>query len=201
MTTNKIEPLNPHGAYVYKLHFDFDWNSLKPVCEKLVNSEYAKSTLIKNGRSSHLNKTQPHKIEQFRSFYTWLAPLIKNIFIEQLDYANVTMNYFISNSWVNLHGPGGATTLHNHANTFMVATAYLDLPENSGYMEMKDPLEYTKGMFYHDNHEWMWKEIPVVTGDVLIFPGWMQHRTQINNSSENRWVLTTNFVQEFKDSQ
>jgi ectoine hydroxylase-related dioxygenase (phytanoyl-CoA dioxygenase family) len=43
----------------------------------------------------------------------------------------------------------------------------------------------------------MWKEIPTVTGDVLIFPSWLRHRTQVNNSNEKRWVLTSNFSQEF----
>jgi hypothetical protein len=62
----------------------------------------------------------------------------------------------------------------------------------------------------------MWKEVPAITGDVLVFPGWLKHRTQVNNahsklliddngvgreenSSEDRWVLTTNFTQEFKE--
>jgi ectoine hydroxylase-related dioxygenase (phytanoyl-CoA dioxygenase family) len=58
-------------------------------------------------------------------------------------------------------------------------------------------LEYVKGEFYYDDPNWMWKEIPTVTGDVLIFPSWLRHRTQVNNSNEKRWVLTSNFSQEF----
>jgi ectoine hydroxylase-related dioxygenase (phytanoyl-CoA dioxygenase family) len=79
----------------------------------------------------------------------------------------------------------------------MAAAAYLNMPENGGYFECKDPLEDLKGFYYHDTNDWMWKEIPVVSGDVLIFPGWLKHRTQPNNSDEERWVITTNFEQEF----
>ena len=126
------------------------------------------------------------------------------------------MEYFVANSWVNVQGNGGHTTVHNHANVFMVATAYLNLPKNGGFFECVDPLEYNKSNQYHDDPNWMWKEVPAITGDVLVFPGWLKHRTQVNNahsklliddngvgheesSSEDRWVLTTNFTQEFKE--
>jgi ectoine hydroxylase-related dioxygenase (phytanoyl-CoA dioxygenase family) len=61
----------------------------------------------------------------------------------------------------------------------MVSAAYLSIPDNSGYFEYKDVT---------------WKELPTVSGDVIIFPGWIEHRTQTNNSSEDRWVITTNFI-------
>jgi ectoine hydroxylase-related dioxygenase (phytanoyl-CoA dioxygenase family) len=46
----------------------------------------------------------------------------------------------------------------------------------------------------------MWTEIPVVSGDILVFPGWMKHKTQENKSGEERWVLTTNFDQQFDEA-
>lgn len=198
MTTNTIESIHPHNAYIYKLHFEFDWDVLKPICDQLINSEHAKSALITNGESSHFNKVQPHRIEQFKPFYTWLSPLVKDIFTEKSAYSKEMMQYYINNSWVNVHHTGGKTNVHNHTNTFMVATAYLHLPENGGFFECKDPLEYNKGFYYSDNNDWLWKEIPTISGDVLIFPSWLKHKTQINQSLEDRWVLTTNFTQEFK---
>lgn len=152
---------------MYKLHFDFDWEKLKPVCEELINIEKAKMPLIKHGKTSFANIKCPHNMDEFKSFYDWLTKNIGN-------------DFFIVNSWVNLHSPGGSTMEHIHDNVSLVAAAYLNIPENSGYFE------------YKDNSEW--KEMPTVSGDVLIFPGKTTHRTQINNSSEDRWVITTNFI-------
>ena len=45
---------------------------------------------------------------------------------------------------------------------------------------------------YEENLKW--KEIPTTSGDVIIFPGTLNHRTQINKSLEDRWVLTTNLI-------
>ena len=38
----------------------------------------------------------------------------------------------------------------------------------------------------------LWKEVPVKTGDVLFFPGWINHRTQENTTNEERIVMTYN---------
>ena len=77
---SNIETLYPHGGYIFKLHFDFDWKTLYPICKELVNSELAYSPLVKNGKSSHMNKLSPHKIEEFRPYYMWLSSLIKELF-------------------------------------------------------------------------------------------------------------------------
>ena len=76
----------------------------------------------------------------------------------------------------------------------MVAATYLNLPENGGFIQFKDPLEYQRGVNMRETGEELaiWKTIPAKTGDVLLFPGWIRHKTEDNNSNEKRWVLTTN---------
>jgi hypothetical protein len=37
-----------------------------------------------------------------------------------------------------------------------------------------------------------WHAVDIEEGDVIIFPGWIKHRTEINQSNENRYVLTVN---------
>ena len=195
--TNDIYNLFPHGTYIFKLHFEFDWNLLAPICHELIGTTPYGPSLVTNGHTSHQNKKQPHKIVEFKPYFDWLKLMATDIFRNGMGYSQKYHDYLISNSWVNVHEKGGITHTHNHTNTFMVAAAYLQMPQNGGFFMAKDPLEYVKGGFYHDDPEWMWKEIPCVTGDVLIFPGWLQHKTQVNQSDEKRWVLTTNFNQEF----
>ena len=71
------------------------------------------------------------------------------------------------------------------------------MPENGGYIQFRDPLEYHKGFYMkqYDDELYGWKTIPAVTGDVLLFPGYLRHRTQANtNQTEKRWVLTSNYM-------
>ena len=37
-----------------------------------------------------------------------------------------------------------------------------------------------------------WSPIEVTTGDVIFFPGWLNHKTEKNMSKENRFVMSWN---------
>jgi hypothetical protein len=76
----------------------------------------------------------------------------------------------------------------------LIVTAYLQLEEGNGYIQYKDPLEYIKAF---RPKECLIKEfisVPAITGDVLLFPGWLRHRTEKNLIDKERWVLTTNLI-------
>jgi hypothetical protein len=38
------------------------------------------------------------------------------------------------------------------------------------------------------------KKVPAKTGDVLLFSGWIRHRTEHSRTNDERWVLTTNYM-------
>jgi len=205
LTMNKVEIINPFDPYLFKLHFDFDWQTLEPICENLVNTtKFTDATQLNNGHTSQYNNLKPHQIKEFAPFYSWLVsciPSIGKVLVGQqsqklMEENNSTMDYYVSNSWVNVHNKDGITSEHNHACTALVVAAYLNMPENGGYYECKDPLEYHKAMLPVSNTH-LWRQIPTISGDVLIFPGWLNHRTQLNLSDENRWVLTTNLMQKW----
>ena len=133
--------------------------------------------------------------QEFSEYYKWLEPVAQHIIHNEWTL-NRHFQYFISNSWVNVHGKGGYTRIHTHGPCTLTTAAYLNLPESGGYIEFLDPLEQVK--LYHmkdfDEEEFNWKKVEAKTGDVLIFPGWIKHRTQPNESDENRWVLTSNYI-------
>jgi uncharacterized protein (TIGR02466 family) len=195
MISLRTEPINPFLPFIFKAHYDFNWSVLKPVCKHLIDTTEKEMYLVENGQSSHMNSRQPHLMPQFKPFYDWLNKMVK----DAVDKAGYTKfyPYTIGNSWVNYHGEGGKTLEHNHQNTTLVCAAYLYMPKNGGYIQFKDPLEYHKATVQHEDVKaWYWKDVPTITGDVIIFPGWLKHRTHPNSSSEKRWVLTTNLFQD-----
>jgi uncharacterized protein (TIGR02466 family) len=180
--SNQVSVLNPHSSYMYKLHYEFDWDLLAPICHELISTTPQGLSLVVNGHTSHQNKKQPHKIKEFTPYFDWLKFMVTEVATKGMGYSKNFHDYRIKNSWVNVHEKDGITTAHNHSNTFMVAASYLNMPENGGFFECKDPLEYVKGEYYYDDPMWMWKQIPTISGDVLIFPAWLRHRTQLNLS-------------------
>ena len=68
----------------------------------------------------------------------------------------------------------------------------LDTEKGQGFIEFRDPLEYHKSGFPYDAEANIWKPIECTTNDVLIFPGWLNHRTQENTVGGERICMTYN---------
>jgi len=194
--SNAVQFVYPHNPYVYKAHYNFEWDVLKPLCSTLVRPDHGVD-ILHGGQSSYTHSIQPHNHEAFRDFYIWLDNIVKAIGESSMGLAFMD-RLTVANSWINVQENGGHTTEHNHAHAVIGVATYLHMPQGSGYFECKDPLELLKSGQYHNDSNWAWKEVPTVSGDVLVFPAWLIHRTQTNPTNEGRWVLTTNYIQDFK---
>jgi uncharacterized protein (TIGR02466 family) len=196
MSALKLIDVTPFEPMIIKVHFDgFDWKELKPICDDMINKTPENVVLEDNGKSSIYNhQNQPHLNQAFRKFYEWLSPIMLHVLTNEWGFVK-EYEYIIGNSWVNVHGNAGLTKEHNHGPAAMVSTAYLQMPKDSGYIQFKDPLEYEKSFQHHQSaDDWEWKTIPAITGDVLLFPGWVRHRTEPSKTNEERWVLTSNVL-------
>jgi uncharacterized protein (TIGR02466 family) len=192
MNIQPLADITPFHPLIIKSNFEFKWNELESISNYLINTTEQKTLLEAGGGiSSALNPKPPHTLPEFSEYYKWLLPMARHIIIKEWGYSS-DINYNVVQSWVNVHERGGLTLEHNHGGVILVASAYLNLPENGGFIEFRDPMEYQKGFHRRDNMGWEWNECKTKTGDVLCFPGWLKHRTQPSNSDEQRWVLTTN---------
>ena len=107
----------------------------------------------------------------------------------------------ILKSWINVHPQGAYTDEHMHHGVLMAVAAYLHVPKNGGNLLVKNPLtpykfsEPTHRDYFSDHISESgleWTPIKVETGDVLFFPGWLQHKTEKNMSKEFRFVMSWN---------
>jgi uncharacterized protein (TIGR02466 family) len=199
----KLIDVTPFEPLVIKSHYsDWDLEKVIPICEKLVAESPIKTHLeLNDAFSSVSNKLSPHLIPEFKPFYKWIIPIVEHIMYNEWELKR-KIEIGISNSWVNVHGRGGITDEHEHGATSLVAAAYITLPEDSGYIKFKDPLEYVKGIRPENDGELrFFKKVKAVQGDVLLFPGWLRHKTEPSNTDEKRWVLTTNFVSVFNQNR
>lgn len=203
MSVPKLIDVTPFEPLIIKTHFnEFDWTILEPVCERLIETTRIHSMLEEgDAKSSAANeKIQPHIMQEFKKFYDWIEPIAQHIMINEWGFFS-GYEYKVTNSWVNYHAEGGLTSVHHHGPTTLTMAAYLQMPDEGGYIEFEDPLEHIKGfhMKKYDEEIYNWKQVSAGTGDVLIFPGWLKHRTQPNkNKNKKRWVLTTNYMSMFR---
>jgi len=184
--------INPWATLLYKTSYEFDQESLIPIVKDFIKNRPSNTSLLEKGEAYSTVGHQlnpPHLWPHFKDFCANLLATLKEIYAEHriLDKENCLLQ-----SWINTHGPGGETLEHSHNLVDFVVTCYLKLPENSGFIEFRDPLEYHKANSYINPDTDLWVPIPCKTNDILIFPGWLKHRVQPNNSEEERIVLTIN---------
>lgn len=100
----------------------------------------------------------------------------------------------ITNMWFNINPPGGYQGRHHHAMNLLGGTYYLDVPKDSGKIGFFDPNPFS----YIHNQEPKAKnliisdfDIITTAGDLLIWPGWMDHEISVNKTSnENRVTIS-----------
>jgi len=183
--------VDPFPKLIWKFKYNFPYDSIISRIGNLSKETLKNSSLESGAAFSTVTAPfdPPHSWPELIDFRKWLQ--------EPLDFVWQHHNFkqyntSVMNSWINIHKKSGVTLEHNHSHTPLVITAYLKLPTDSGFIEFRDPLEYHKTNTPITPEEELWKAIPCETNDILIFPGWLKHRTQPNLTDNDRIVLTMN---------
>jgi len=190
---NNNNIVNPFPPYIFKFHYDFEWERIKDKVYKTFETVPNVSELERGDSHSTLfdQGTPPHKWPELAEYFQWLHGPLSQVW-NSMNYNWYAKQTNYQNSWFNIHRNSGETLEHQHAYTELVITSYLQLPKDSGYIEFRDPLEYHKAHTPIRHEEELWKEVPCATGDILIFPGWLKHRVQPNKTDLDRIVMTVN---------
>jgi len=119
-----------------------------------------------------------------------------------IKYWDNTLEYAPANiiptaSWSNLHGEDDWTGEHSHCNGRLgchIASVYYLEKGEGGNIELVNPLDYIHRLTPLKK-DWgdaiMSTPVPTQTGDFLLFPGWLRHRTQ--KSTGRRHAVSINF--------
>ncbi len=202
---SKVVIENP-WPLIFKSQFDFKFDDFKlKVIDHLREAkEYTEETNRVTpefgGTTSVvlLNKgpqyRPPHLWPEFQPFTGWLQEFAEHVW-QAWDYEKQTKK-MIGESWINEHPPGSYTGEHHHHGSHMAVAAYLDVPENSGRLLLKNPMHmYLHGLPMSHTTRIDGKylsPIEVKTNDVLIFPAWIDHMTEVNQSDSDRYVMSLN---------
>lgn len=186
--------VDPWPSLIYKFEYDFKWEEIQgEVCSFIDNVENNSLLEVGQSTSTVVARLQgPHTWGLFAPFMEWLKDPIQEVW-ERLGYPANGNSITAQQSWFNKHRNGGETLEHAHGYTELVVTSYLRLPENSGYIQFRDPLEWHKINTPNEMIEPFYT-VPCKQNEVLIFPGWLKHRTEKNETNDDRIVMTMNFM-------
>jgi len=185
-----LEPLHLHSIPIWKGHYPGDLSLLQDKALDFLTNSNNLNKGLEDGEaaSSSSDPDAPHAWDESADFLKWFY---ENISVVLENWKFVGGSYSVVNSWVNIHYKTGKTLEHTHSNASLVYAFYIKKPEGSGNIEFFDPL------FYHwqgsqQDLGYSWQIADVQEGDVVVFPGWMMHRTEESKTDQPRIVMSGN---------
>lgn len=106
-------------------------------------------------------------------------------------------NLELWNIWINVNNPGSYNQVHHHMNSTISGVYYVKVPENSGGIEFfrNDEADYyiPPGVQQYNYFNSTKVTYRAVEGALLLFPGWLRHSVQQNQSQEDRISISFNY--------
>ncbi len=131
-----------------------------------------------------------------------LKPLTKVIGIavdEALEHLKVVhRGYEITGCWINVNGKGTAHRVHAHPNNFLSGVYYVQTQQGADTINFHDPRVQTAiirppvSKLTGGNTDQV--VVQVRNGMLLLFPSWLQHSVDPNNSEQTRISVSFNVM-------
>ena len=141
--------------------------------------------------------TNMAELPQFKKLVDMLYACQKTIY-EQEHYESTPV---LGNMWANINPPGGMNRAHQHPNSLWSGVYYIKAPKNSGHLKIDDPRasaamlrprqkegEKPARLFRETHYE-------PIAGRCIMFPSWLMHCVDPNNSNDIRISVSFNFLQ------
>ena len=130
-------------------------------------------------------------------------PLIQELFtmqneVTQEEYLDIKAK--LGNMWANINPPGGYNQSHLHPNSLFSGAYYVKALPNSGRLSLMDPRPGVQQVMPTRKPgklpRELWRETYYnpVPGRIIIFPSWMWHKVEPNQSNDIRISVSFNFI-------
>ena len=141
--------------------------------------------------------TNMHERPEFKKLVDMLYACQKTIY-EQEYYKSEPV---LGNMWANINPPGGSNRAHQHPNSLWSGVYWIKTPKNCGQLKIDDPRSVAcmtrprqKDTKKPDR---LWRETHYepVAGRCIMFPSWLMHCVDPNESNDIRISVSFNFLQ------
>ena len=192
----KQEVMPIHALPVYKEETNFILT--KDELDTVLNQDY--HTTKQSGKNGvKISKTdkvlEDEKLHRVKIFI--LSRF--NHYVEKI--LQIENCFYLTQSWSAINGKDSTHHLHAHPNTILSCVYYAAAnPDNGGELRLKMQRSRLQEGFYFaydkkepnvfNSHA---TDIKVKTGDIVMFPGWVDHESLPNKSDEQRLIIGTNY--------
>ena len=143
------------------------------------------------------SKTNMHERPEFKKLVNMLYDCQKTVY-EQEYYESEP---YLGNMWANINPPGGSNRAHQHPNSLWSGVYWIKTPKNCGELKIDDPRSVAcmtrprqkdgekPARLFRETH------YQPIAGRCIMFPSWLMHCVDPNNSNDIRISVSFNFLQ------
>ena len=180
---------------IYALDFKLDTQEL---ATNIVNWSQQDPGLKKTNVNGWHSQTDMHKKPEYKPLVNELFKMIHQVFKEEwLDKQPV-----LGNMWANINYSGGYNKPHVHPNALFSGVYYVKTPKNCGQLVCNDPRPGIQtcmpSRISEPTPKHLWREVHLQPQEnrAIIFPAWLWHCVQPNESNDSRISISFNFIQD-----
>ena len=117
------------------------------------------------------------------------------------DQEHLESEPFLGNMWANINPPGSMNRAHMHPNSLWSGVYYVKAPQNSGQLKIEDPRSVAAMSRPRQKPgklpDRLWRETHYEpkAGRLIMFPAWLNHCVDPNESNDIRISVSFNFMQ------
>jgi uncharacterized protein (TIGR02466 family) len=138
-----------------------------------------------------------HKKPEYKLLVDELFKMVYQVFNEEWLDGKVTLG----NMWANINPTGGYNRPHVHPNSLFSGVYYVKAPSNSGRLVCNDPRPGIQTCMPNRKKgqppKHLWREVHLQPKEnrAIVFPAWLWHQVEPNESNEPRISVSFNFIQ------
>lgn len=176
-----------------------NWTQHEDHCAKITKEIYRLKKLIPSNNRSNVNGWQSVKNLYEYEFLTPLLeyvtiPICQYLMEMKVDMAKYSLT--ISQMWANVNGTNSYNRSHQHPDSFISGVYYLKVPKNSGNIVFEDPRNpwcILQGSYTElDKFSATEVEYEPISGNLILFPSYLPHRVEMNQSRDDRISISFN---------
>jgi len=197
-----MSTINIFPTKIYHVSSGFDCQSMLDTVNVLLEKSYSSAKennqefMRGDGLCSYNTSRDLHTQTKFKSLVKFIEEH-SHIYWKDLGYSPLQQPG-VFEMWTNVYKTGSFIDVHAHSPVQMIASFYLQQPDNGGNLVFEHPMMSLMKHQPYDmdlvrNHPEFWEyHVPVKTGDLILFPGYLNHKTLPNNAIQDRIMIGAN---------
>ena len=174
-----------HGVFPTPVYIVKRDTNLSPKEAKEIRKIIDKEGMYKNAGNSTSNNNYIFngKLKNIKQF---CEEQLK-IYVEQVICPKEELDFYITQSWLNITKPGGYHHNHSHQNSIVSGVFYISTEEDDK-ITFSDPNAKVKELIKFEQKEYnpfnssSWF-FPSVVNELMLFPSWLDHEVKINEKA------------------